>query len=84
MLCGSPVTPTVLNSFGSNTSHAEPINHWGAQQTNNLLMKQGSHEFLTAFILFIKPDQTMKIPTSLKGKGVAGNNLFLEKTADGY
>lgn len=29
----------------------------------------GSHEFLTAFVLFIKPDQTMKIQTSLKGKG---------------
>lgn len=42
-------------------------------------MKWGSHEFLTAFVLFIKPDQTMKIQTSLKGKreGVAGNKLFL-------
>lgn len=69
MLCSSPVTPTVLNSSGSNTSRAQPINHWGAWQTNHLLMKWGSHEFLTAFVLFIKPDQTMKIQTSLKGKG---------------
>lgn len=69
MLCGSPATPTVLNSSGSNTSRAQPINHRGAWQTNHLLMKRGSHEFLTAFVLFIKPDQTMKIQTSLKGKG---------------
>lgn len=83
MLCGSPVTPTVLNSSGSNTSCAEPINHWGAQKTNNLLMKRGSHEFVTAFLIFIKPDQTMKTQTSLKGKGVAGNNLFLEQSEEG-
>lgn len=69
MLCGSPATPTVLNSSGSNTSRAQPINHRGAWQTNHLLMKRGSHEFLTAFVLFIKPDQTMKIQTSLKGNG---------------
>lgn len=27
MLCSSPVTPTLLNSSGSNTSRAQPINH---------------------------------------------------------
>lgn len=69
MLCSSPVTPTVLNSSASNTSRAQPINHWGAWQTNHLLIEWGSHEFLTAFVLFIKPDQTMRIQTSLKGKG---------------
>lgn len=69
MLCSSPMTSTVLNSSGSNTSCAQPINHRGAWQTNHLLMKWGSHEFLTAFVLFIKPDQTMKTQTSLKGKG---------------
>lgn len=36
-----PVTPTVLNSSGSNTSCAPPINHQGAWQTNHLLMKRG-------------------------------------------
>lgn len=58
------------------TTYQSPRGVW---QTNNLLMKWGSHEFLTAFVLFIKPDQTMKIQTSLKGKreGVAGNKLFL-------
>lgn len=66
-----PATPTVLNSSGSNTSAVctQPINHWGAWQTNHLLMRWGGHEFLTAFVLFIKPDQTMRIQTSLKGDG---------------
>lgn len=69
MLCSSPVSPTVLNSCGSNTSWAQPINHRGAWQTNHLLMKRRGHEFLTAFVLFIKLDQTMGIQTSLKQKG---------------
>lgn len=40
-------------------------------------MKQSSHEFLTAFVLFITPDQTMRVQTGLKGEAVGGNNLFL-------
>jgi len=72
MLCSSPATGTVLNSSGSNTSHAQPINHQRAQQTNHLLMKQGSHEFLTAIVLFIKPDQTMMIQTSFKKETCGG------------
>lgn len=72
MLCSSPVTGTVLNSSGSNTSHAQPINHQRAQKTNHLLMKQGSHEFLTAIVLFIKPDQTMRIQTSFKKRDLEG------------
>lgn len=75
MLCSSPATGTVLNSSGSNTSHAQPINHQRAQRTNHLLMKHGSHEFLTAIVLFIKPDQTMRIQTSFKKRGEE-NNLF--------
>lgn len=39
MFCNSPLTPTVLNSSGSNTSRAQPINHQGVWQTNHLLMK---------------------------------------------
>lgn len=81
MLCSSPATGTVLNSSGSNTSHAQPINHQRAQQTNHLLMKQGSHEFLTAIVLFIKPDQTMRIQTSFKKETCGG---ITYSSADSY
>lgn len=57
-----------LNESGSNTSPAQPINHWQALQTNHLLMPRHSHEFLIAFVLFNSPDQTEKIQTCWKGR----------------
>lgn len=50
ILCGSPATNVVLNLSGFNTSCAQAINHQRVQQTDHLLMKKSSHEFLSAFI----------------------------------
>ena len=75
-LCVSPVTVLALNESGSNTSHAQPINHWQALPTNHLLIERSSHEFLIAFVLFNSPDQTEKIQTRLEG-GRNPGNIFL-------
>lgn len=64
-------------------TNTQPINHLGVWQTNHLLMEWGRREFLTAFVLFIKPDQTMKIQTSLKGKVRELHGITYSSAADG-
>lgn len=45
-------------------------------------MKRGNHEFLTAFVLFIRLDQTKRIQTSLEGKGKESRGISYSSVAD--